>query len=319
MHLTFFKCPVRQPMSLSTLNLPLPALEDLITPTPQPLQPIPRTPTKKKLGPRLSRDIRRDILLLRELNDNDDEIEYTYERIAVILSKRHKRQITLRAVQYTVNKNKATPQKEGRGRKPTLATALVDEIEAFVIHSRVGRQATYLQLGELFDISPNAVKYALRKRGYSRRVALRKPPISEKNRLARLAWAHEHKYWTEAQWDCVFWTDETWVNPGRHRKTWVTRKAGEELLSECVIDKIPKKIGWMFWGSFSGSLKGPGFIWEKDWGSINATSYQEHTVPIIHGWLRLNPTLVLMQDGAPGHKARKTIQELNKRGIYLIF
>jgi Transposase len=179
-------------MSLSTLNPPLPALEDLITLTPQSPQPIPRTPTKKKLGPRLSRDIRRDILLLRELNDNNDEIEFTYERIASLLSIRHGRQITLRAVQYTVNNNKATPQKEGRGRKPTLTTALVDEIEAFVIHSRAGRQATYLQLGELFDVSPNAVKYALRKRGYSRRVALRKPPISETNRLARLAWAQEH-------------------------------------------------------------------------------------------------------------------------------
>jgi hypothetical protein len=66
-------------MALSTLNPPLPALEDLITLTPVPPQSTPRTPTKKTLGQRLSRDIRRDILLLRELNDNDDEIEYTYE------------------------------------------------------------------------------------------------------------------------------------------------------------------------------------------------------------------------------------------------
>jgi hypothetical protein len=174
-------------MSLSTLNPPLQALEDLITLTPQPPQPIPKTPTKKKLGPRLSRDIRRDILLLRELNDNDDEIEFTYERIAALLSISHGRQITFRAVQYTVNKNRATPQKEGCGRKQPLTTAQVDETEAFVIHSRSGRQFTYLQLGELFDVPPNAVRYALRKHRYSRRVALRKPLISKTNRLARLA------------------------------------------------------------------------------------------------------------------------------------
>jgi hypothetical protein len=36
----------------------------------------------KRWAPRLSRDIRRDILLLRELNDYEDEVEYTYERIA---------------------------------------------------------------------------------------------------------------------------------------------------------------------------------------------------------------------------------------------
>jgi hypothetical protein len=75
-------------MALSTLNPPLPALEDLITLTPRP-------PSPKKIGPRLTRDIRRDILLLRELNDYDkDEAEYTYKRIAKVLLKRHERTIT---------------------------------------------------------------------------------------------------------------------------------------------------------------------------------------------------------------------------------
>jgi len=61
-------------LTCPTLNPPLPALEDLITLTPR--------PAKNKIGPRLARDIRRDILLLRELNDYEDEPEYTYERIA---------------------------------------------------------------------------------------------------------------------------------------------------------------------------------------------------------------------------------------------
>jgi hypothetical protein len=93
---------------------PLPALEDLIA-TPRPPQPTPKTLTKKKLGPRPSRDIRRDILL-REVNDNDDEIEETYERIITLLSRRHGRKATLRAVQYTVNSHKAMSRKEGRGK-----------------------------------------------------------------------------------------------------------------------------------------------------------------------------------------------------------
>ena len=49
-------------MALSTLNPLLPALEDLITLTPRRAPP-------KKIGPRLTRGIRRDILLLRELDD----------------------------------------------------------------------------------------------------------------------------------------------------------------------------------------------------------------------------------------------------------
>jgi hypothetical protein len=138
-------------MTLSTLNPPLPALEDLIVLTPRPPQSAPRTPTKKKLGPRLFRDIRRDILLLRDLNDDDHEIKFTYKRIAALLPFRHGRKISLRAVQYTVNSHKAKPKKEGRGKKPTLTTAQIDEIEAYVVYSRIGHQATYLQLGELFQ------------------------------------------------------------------------------------------------------------------------------------------------------------------------
>jgi hypothetical protein len=86
-------------MALSTLNTSLPALEDLTTLNPRPSsprpRPIPKTP-KNKIDSRLIRDIRRDILLLRELNDydNDDEVENTYERIAVIILRRYKKKIT---------------------------------------------------------------------------------------------------------------------------------------------------------------------------------------------------------------------------------
>jgi hypothetical protein len=97
-------------MALSTLNAPLPALEDLIALNPR---PTPKTP-KKKIGSRLTRDIRRDILLLRELNDydNDDGVKYTYERIATLLLYRYKRKVTQRAVQYIINTEKARRRKK---------------------------------------------------------------------------------------------------------------------------------------------------------------------------------------------------------------
>jgi hypothetical protein len=55
-------------MALSTPNASLPALEDLIA-------LVHAVPLPKKAGPSLSRDIRRDNLLLRELNDDVDEVE----------------------------------------------------------------------------------------------------------------------------------------------------------------------------------------------------------------------------------------------------
>lgn len=79
----------------------------------------------------------------------------------------------------------------------------------------------------------------------------------------------------------------------------------------------------MFWSCFSGLGKGPGIFWEKDWGKINAETYRAHTVPVIHGWVqwckeRLSEDLILMQDGAPGHAAEETQQDLRERGIELM-
>lgn len=64
-------------------------------------------------------------------------------------------------------------------------------------------------------------------------------------------------------------------------------------------------------------------LWDKDWGTISALTYQEHIIPVIEGWVRLcqlqgNEELILMQDGAPGHSATSTIEELYIRGIRVI-
>jgi len=87
-------CTQHHFMAPSSLSPPLPALEDLIALTP-------RRSSPKKIGPRLTRDIRRDILLLCELNDYEDESEYTYKRITELLSKRYERTVTQRAIQQT--------------------------------------------------------------------------------------------------------------------------------------------------------------------------------------------------------------------------
>ncbi len=91
----------------------------------------------------------------------------------------------------------------------------------------------------------------------------------------------------------------------------------------------------MFWGCFSGTTKGPCLFWEKEWGTITQKTYCEHIVsfpfflsireadlsevPLIHGWTILHPELRLMQDGAPGHRAKATTLELEKKGVRKIF
>jgi hypothetical protein len=64
-----------------------------------------------------------------------------------------------------------------------------------------------------------------------------KAPITEANRKIRLAWAEEHVKWTMDQWYRILWTDETWITGGRHTRTWVTRRAGEEWDPTCIVER----------------------------------------------------------------------------------
>ena len=41
-------------------------------------------------------------------------------------------------------------------------------------------------------------------------------------------------------------------------------------------------------------------------------------MPLIHGWIQINPHLSLMQDGAPGHSTASTLWELSERGVRII-
>ena len=271
------------------------------------MEPVtPSTPRRK----RLSRDQRRDILLMRKLG-------YSYEYIADFLK------VSQRAVQYTCQKQQSTPQHDNAGRPPRLSKEEADRVEEFVTQSKRARRMTYLQVAEELwpegEISADSVRYTLRLRGYSRRIAARKPPLSEANRIARLEWAKEHIYWTEEQWQQIVWSDETWVTAGKHRRVLVTRKVDEELLPDCVIERVQRKRGWMFWGCFHYNKKGPSLFWEKEWGTINKESYTQRIVPLVDGWLRLYPGLLFMQDNAPAHSAALTREELRERGIPVIF
>ena len=229
--------------------------------------------------------------------------------------------VTYRQVQYAASQPISPKKRPSRPGK--LTEAQTDELEVFVVSSKTGRLMSYLHLSMeflQFDAGADAFKYALEKRGFHQRVARQKPPLSEKNQADRLAFAEAHKDWTREQWCLILWSDESWVQGGRHRKQWVNRRKGEVFNPTCLLTKIPKKQGWMFWGCFHEGTKGPGLFWEKDWGTITRESYREHTVPVVLEYIIMeHPELSFMQDNAPSHKDQDTRWLLNHLGINTIF
>jgi hypothetical protein len=167
-------------------------------------------------------------------------------------------------------------------------------------------------------LSEGMIRTALRHRGYGRYIARRKPDVSAKNQEFRLAFATEHLTWTKEQWSQILWSDESWINDTHHRRTWVTRNLSEAYDPTCVIPKVSKKPGWMFWGSFHGSIKGPGLFWEKEWGTINEVSYSEHVVPIVASYIQSHPGLIFQQDNASGHRARSVREKFQELGVPII-
>jgi hypothetical protein len=59
----------------------------------------------------------------------------------------------------------------------------------------------FQQLAEVMDfgVKKQAIRSAFLREGFHRRLAMRKPPITEKNQRLRLAWALEHIDWTLEQ------------------------------------------------------------------------------------------------------------------------
>jgi transposase-like protein len=229
-------------------------------------------------------------------------------------------------IRYTIRQESATVAPRS-GRPKALTPEQESDLVEFVCATKKNRRMTFLQLScVLFAgvFGMWAIKNTLYRLGFRRRVARKKPPISEENRVKRLNWALEHVNWTPEQWANILWTDETWITGGPHSKQYVTRRQGEEWDPTCIVEKHQRKQGWMFWGCFSGATgKGPGIFWEKDWGKINEETYRQHTVPIIDGWITLcrrddGEELLLMQDGAPGHAAKATREDLAERGVEVI-
>ena len=135
--------------------------------------PMPHPPIRRPKAPDLTRDQKRDCQLLHSIG-------WSYSQI-------HKKtSFTLNQVAHACQDLRATPRKRG-GRPLILSQAQVEELVEFVCASAKNRRMSFTQLAEVMDfgVKKQAIRSALLREGFHRRLAMRKPPITEKNRRLR--------------------------------------------------------------------------------------------------------------------------------------
>jgi len=134
--------------------------------------------------------------------------------------------------------HRLTPQKKRCGRRVLLNTPQRKRLIQWATASQENRETPWIEIPGILglDCGEWAIRTAFKKEGFARRVSRKKPPLSEENRKKRLEWAKEHVDWTDEQWDEILWSDETWAQPGRHTRIWVTRKIGKEEVyhKDCI-------------------------------------------------------------------------------------
>jgi Transposase len=147
--------------------------------SPTSASPQPRPPLRRRRE-YTSRDDRIRARTLREIG-------WTYSAIA-----RHTGLIFSQA-RYASN-NPPTPRKRS-GRPSFLSEKTVKQIIDWICVSAANRRSRWDQIPQKLglDIRYYCIRYALRKAGFSRYLARRKPPISERNRQARLAFTLEYQ------------------------------------------------------------------------------------------------------------------------------
>ena len=125
----------------------------------------------------------------------------------------------------------------------------------------------------------NTVRKYLKKAGYLRFRARKKPFLIERHKLARLKWAKEHEHWTKKDWSRVIWTDEATFETGLDsRSCYVSRKKGTAYESRYLKPTFKSgrtTIG--IWGAITMYRKGPIHILAKE-RRMNSDIYIEEVL-----------------------------------------
>lgn len=168
-------------------------------------------------------------------------------------------------------------------------------------------------------VTVQTVRNRLLDAGYPARIARKKPLLTKMQKKNRLAWAKEHKDWTENQWRKVLWSDETSFSLfPRAGHQYVRRQPGEGMRDDCLSKTVKHGGGSiMIWGCFHASGVG---VLKRITGHMDQNQYHSiltHTVmPEMKRLAQDEPTDIIwtfQHDNDPKHTAKKNKKYLERK------
>jgi transposase len=230
------------------------------------------------------------------------------------------------AVSKIIHRVESEPQTPTRkGRPPVITTRKRQRLVNRLSTDAQSRRLKLEHLAQLEGLNHHhkTIAKALDKEGYHRRIARRKPWLSQTHKEARLKWAQDHVNWSDRQWQSVLWTDEASFRCGYFGQIYVTRTAGEEFHEDCLVAKFRKYSACMIWGCISPEGIHKLLVFDK--GSVNGERYRTEVVPLIQQAVDeqqassiFQQQSIVMQDGARIHTARATLSLFRDMRIRLM-
>lgn len=233
--------------------------------------------------------------------------------------------VSRRTVMYILSRYKSrqhhdTLSRSGRPRKTTQR-----EDSIIVRTSKANPRLNAVDIRREMDtthgvkLSPSTVQRRLRSAGLLGRRPAKKPLISLKNRLARVAFAKKHLHWTSADWKKVLFSDESsFLLFGSDGITYVRRPESERFNPRyqlCTVKHGGGKL--MVWGCFSLNGVGP-LVRIRD--TMDRYVYKDiletHMLP--HARRVMGRGWIFQQDNDPKHTSAFVSDWFRQRRVNLL-
>ena len=143
--------------------------------------------------------------------------------------------------------------------RPSKKEGVLSELTRQVTLDRYAREKSCQELASDLTkaglpCSPMTVWRTLRNAGFRKTKPTRKPGLSAKAKVERLAWCREHENWTLDDWKRVIWSDETSVLLGHRRGGYRVWRRPDEGFAKSVVRE--RWAGYQeVRGAHSGSIR----------------------------------------------------------------